>query len=61
MEAFHGRNLRLPDIIVKEIVEIPSEKGQQNRGQKNTPLSVSLLFMLKIPGHMAIHFSIFAC
>lgn len=59
MEAFRTYNLRLPGVY-EQVVEIPGEVIQQNRGQKNAAvsLSLSLLFMLKIPGHMAAYFSI---
>lgn len=61
MEAFCTYNLRLPG-VTEQVVEIPGEVIQQNRGQKNAALSLSLsfslLFMLKIPGHMAAYFSI---
>lgn len=59
MEAFCTYNLRLPG-VTEQVVEIPGEVIQQNRGQKNAALSLSLslLVMLKIPGHMAAYFSI---
>lgn len=59
MEAFCTYNLRLPG-VTEQVVEIPGEVIQQNRGQKNAALSLSLslLLMLKIPGHMAAYFSI---
>lgn len=59
MEAFCTYNLRLPG-VTEQVVKIPGDVIQQNRGQKNAALSLSLLFMLKIPGHMAAYFSILA-
>lgn len=41
MEAFCTYNLRLPG-VTEQVVEIPGEVIQQNRGQKNAALSLSL-------------------
>lgn len=40
MEAFCTYNLRLPG-VTEQVVEIPGEVIQQNRGQKNAALSLS--------------------
>mgnify|MGYP001852743681 FL=1 len=42
MEAFGTYNLRLPG-ITEQVVEIPGEVIQQNRGQENAVLSFSVV------------------